>query len=61
MSVVCLKACFISQIAELPDSFSKLTQLKILDLFRNELQEIPEQLKSLKNLLRLDLDMVIKA
>ena len=46
------------QIAELPESFSKLSKLKTLDLFCNRLREIPTVLRDLTSLVRLDIDAV---
>jgi len=46
------------QLAELPESFSKLSKLKTLDVFHNRLTDIPDCLDSLKMLTRLDLGEV---
>ena len=46
------------QIAELPESFSKLSKLKTLDLFCNRLREIPPVLRDLTSLVRLDIEAV---
>ena len=46
------------QIAELPESFSKLSKLKTLDLFCNRLREIPSVLRDLTSLVRLDIEAV---
>ena len=49
---------FFLQIAELPESFSKLSKLKTLDLFSNRLREIPTVLRDLTSLVRLDVEAV---
>ena len=46
------------QLAELPESFGQLTQLRVLDLFHNKLTELPACLQHFTNLKFLDLNHV---
>jgi len=58
MSTDCILISVSFQLAELPQSFVELKQLKSLDLYNNSLHELPQCLELLKNLIRLDIDGV---
>ena len=51
--------CF-PQLRDLPESMSRLSQLKVLDLFDNKLPDVPDFIYVLPKLAKIDLELVSK-